>query len=84
MVGNKYFIHKGGGNYGSVLLPHKKKIISRTYDLVSRTYDLVSRYDLLSRTYDLDSRFTNMPTYTHNISSLILEVETQNWYQIEA
>ena len=29
--------------YGSVLLPHKKKIISRTYDLVSRTYDLVSR-----------------------------------------
>ena len=38
----------------------------------------------ISRTYDLASRFTIMPTYTHNISSLILEVETQNWYQIEA
>ena len=50
---------------------HTRKKICRTYDLVSRTYDLASR-------------FTTMPTYTHNISSLILEVETQNWYQIEA
>ena len=39
---------------------------------------------IYSRTYDLASRFTTMPTHTHNISSLILEVETQNWYQIEA
>ena len=36
------------GVYGSVLLPHKKKNISRTYDLVSRTYDLAKSYVRLS------------------------------------
>ena len=35
-------------SYGSVLLPHKKKIISRTYDLASRTYDLAKSYVRLS------------------------------------
>ena len=59
--------------------------LSKSYVRLTKSYvRLTKSYDLLSRTYDLASRFTTMPTYTHNISSLILEVEIQNWYQIEA
>ena len=49
-----FIFSKHALSYGSVLLPHKKKIISRTYDLVSRTYDL------LSRTYDLAKSYVRL------------------------